>query len=307
MARISSAAWTPSRRSNSMIRPAAGVFRPIAVLLLAAAAISAAGCDGSELERLRQRAAAAEERAAIAEKERTQADRSALDCERRLADSQRALADAQKQRDEAVVRAESVSAETARIMRDLEGRISAAGGANPAAGTGVSGVGTANVAAAGVDGELLVLEIRREGAIYALEQVRRTPAGALVRHGTRTRLHAGGSVAMTVRYDNGRIADQRLIAVDEKGDRLLEGEVRDQRPDGEWVWSLAGTPIGRESWSRGVLKDVSLRTRDGTWTTPDPAQRALWLNDRRAWFASMPELLREAPEAPARREPAPAR
>lgn len=290
------------------------LLRPAAAILLAAAAISGAGCDGSELERLRQRAAAAEERAAIAEKERTQADRSALDCERRLADSQRALADAQKQRDEAVVRAESVSAETARIMREFEGRISAAGGANPGAGGGVPGVGAANVAAgaanatvAGVDGELLVLEIRREGAIYALEQVRRTPAGALVRHGTRTRLHAGGSVAMTVRYDNGRIADQRLIAVDEKGDRLLEGEVRDQRPDGEWVWSLAGTPIGRESWSRGVLKDVSLRTRDGTWTTPDPAQRALWLNDRRAWFASMPELLREAPEAPARREPAPAR
>lgn len=290
------------------------LLRPAAAILLAAAAISGAGCDGSELERLRQRAAAAEERAAIAEKERTQADRSALDCERRLADSQRALADAQKQRDEAVVRAESVSAETARIMREFEGRISAAGGANPGAGGGVPGVGAANVAAgaanatvAGVDGELLVLEIRREGAIYALEQVRRTPAGALVRHGTRTRLHAGGSVAMTVRYDNGRIADQRLIAVDEKGDRLLEGEVRDQRPDGEWVWSLAGTPIGRESWSRGVLKDVSLRTRDGTWTTPDPAQRALWLNDRKAWFASMPELLREAPEAPARREPAPAR
>lgn len=290
------------------------LLRPAAAILLAAAAISGAGCDGSELERLRQRAAAAEERAAIAEKERTQADRSALDCERRLADSQRALAEAQKQRDEAVVRAESVSAETARIMREFEGRISAAGGANPGAGGGVPGVGAANVAAgaanatvAGVDGELLVLEIRREGAIYALEQVRRTPAGALVRHGTRTRLHAGGSVAMTVRYDNGRIADQRLIAVDEKGDRLLEGEVRDQRPDGEWVWSLAGTPIGRESWSRGVLTDISLRTRDGTWTTPDPAQRALWLNDRKAWFASMPELLREAPEAPARSEPAPAR
>ncbi|MFN9132386.1 MAG: hypothetical protein ACK5XO_06835 [Phycisphaerales bacterium] len=290
------------------------LLRPAAAILLAAAAIAAAGCDGSELERLRQRAAAAEERAAIAEKERTQADRSALDCERRLADSQRALADAQKQRDEAVVRAESVSAETARIMREFEGRISAAGGANPGAGGGVPGVGAANVAAgtanatvAGVDGELLVLEIRREGAIYALEQVRRTPAGALVRHGTRTRLHAGGSVAMTVRYDNGRIADQRLIAVDEKGDRLLEGEVRDQRPDGEWVWSLAGTPIGRESWSRGVLTDISLRTRDGAWTTPDPAQRALWLNDRRSWFASMPELLREAPEAPARSEPAPAR
>ncbi|MFO0081508.1 MAG: hypothetical protein ACK55O_02720 [Phycisphaerales bacterium] len=290
------------------------LLRPAAAILLAAAAISGAGCDGSELERLRQRAAAAEERAAIAEKERTQADRSALDCERRLADSQRALADAQKQRDEAVVRAESVSAETARIMREFEGRISAAGGANPGAGGGVPGVGAANVAAgaanatvAGVDGELLVLEIRREGAIYALEQVRRTPAGALVRHGTRTRLHAGGSVAMTVRYDNGRIADQRLIAVDEKGDRLLEGEVRDQRPDGEWVWSLAGTPIGRESWSRGVLTDISLRTRDGAWTTPDPAQRALWLNDRRSWFASMPELLREAPEAPARSEPAPAR
>ncbi|MFN5957836.1 MAG: hypothetical protein ACK462_07865, partial [Planctomyces sp.] len=176
----------------------------------------------------------------------------------------------------------------------------AAGAANVAA-------GAANATVAGVDGELLVLEIRREGAIYALEQVRRTPAGALVRHGTRTRLHAGGSVAMTVRYDNGRIADQRLIAVDEKGDRLLEGEVRDQRPDGEWVWSLAGTPIGRESWSRGVLTDISLRTRDGAWTTPDPAQRALWLNDRRSWFASMPELLREAPEAPARSEPAPAR
>ncbi|MFN7743052.1 MAG: hypothetical protein ACK5Q8_06385 [Phycisphaerales bacterium] len=290
------------------------LLRPAAAILLAAAAISGAGCDGSELERLRQRAAAAEERAAIAEKERTQADRSALDCERRLADSQRALAEAQKQRDEAVVRAESVSAETARIMREFEGRISAAGGANPGAGGGVPGVGAANVAAgaanatvAGVDGELLVLEIRREGAIYALEQVRRTPAGALVRHGTRTRLHAGGSVAMTVRYDNGRIADQRLIAVDEKGDRLLEGEVRDQRPDGEWVWSLAGTPIGRESWSRGVLTDISLRTRDGAWTTPDPAQRALWLNDRRSWFASMPELLREAPEAPARSEPAPAR
>ncbi|MFN4840944.1 MAG: hypothetical protein ACK5WB_14560 [Phycisphaerales bacterium] len=290
------------------------LLRPAAAILLAAAAISGAGCDGSELERLRQRAAAAEERAAIAEKERTQADRSALDCERRLADSQRALAEAQKQRDEAVVRAESVSAETARIMREFEGRISAAGGANPGAGAANAAAGAANVAAgaanatvAGVDGELLVLEIRREGAIYALEQVRRTPAGALVRHGTRTRLHAGGSVAMTVRYDNGRIADQRLIAVDEKGDRLLEGEVRDQRPDGEWVWSLAGTPIGRESWSRGVLTDISLRTRDGAWTTPDPAQRALWLNDRRSWFASMPELLREAPEAPARSEPAPAR
>ena len=290
------------------------LLRPAAAILLAAAAISGAGCDGSELERLRQRAAAAEERAAIAEKERTQADRSALDCERRLADSQLALAEAQKQRDEAVVRAESVSAETARIMREFEGRISAAGGANPGAGAANAAAGAANVAAgaanatvAGVDGELLVLEIRREGAIYALEQVRRTPAGALVRHGTRTRLHAGGSVAMTVRYDNGRIADQRLIAVDEKGDRLLEGEVRDQRPDGEWVWSLAGTPIGRESWSRGVLTDISLRTRDGAWTTPDPAQRALWLNDRRSWFASMPELLREAPEAPARSEPAPAR
>jgi hypothetical protein len=140
---------------------------------------------------------------------------------------------------------------------------------------------------------LLLLEIRREGSVYALEQVRRTPAGALVRHGTRTRLHPGGTVAMTVRYDNGRLADQRLIAVDEKGDRLLEGEVRDQRPDGEWVWSMAGTPIGRESWSRGVLRDLSLRTREGTWTTPDPAQRALWLNDRRGWFASMPELIRD--------------
>ncbi|MBX9736816.1 MAG: hypothetical protein K2X32_07810, partial [Phycisphaerales bacterium] len=72
--------------------------------------------------------------------------------------------------------------------------------------------------------------------------------GEFVRNGARVR-----STSL-VRFDNGKLSDQMLKVGRESGKPLVEGMVKNSRPEGDWIWYNAeGKPVFKEVWKDGKL------------------------------------------------------
>lgn len=143
------------------------------------------------------------------------------------------------------------------------------------------------------------------GQVDGRDQIRFVPErNEFVRHGTRVRKTS------VVRYENGALADQRLTVTREDGKPNFEGDIRAQRPEGEWIWySKDGKPATKEIWQAGRLTDVQNASiaRDGkvTWKSVSKAERDAWARTTAPVFMNLPELIRDttpptppAPPAP---------
>jgi len=112
-----------------------------------------------------------------------------------------------------------------------------------------------------------------------------------VRQGDSSR--AGG----TIKFDNGRLADQTLM-VSQAGDKpWYTGAVKFGKPEGEWIWfDEGGKPHMREVWAAGRLVEVGkASTAKGplTWNKLGPKDREAWVKTTSAALRDLPELARE--------------
>ncbi|MBL0871047.1 MAG: hypothetical protein IBJ18_10775 [Phycisphaerales bacterium] len=145
--------------------------------------------------------------------------------------------------------------------------------------------------------------------------------GEFVRNGTRSRSTS------VIRYENGRLSDQMMKVTRENGTLMVEGAIRNSRPDGDWIfYSAEGKPSIKETWKDGKLeglfsasitKPKTTTTKPKTTkpatgattttpppTTPAPAEQVTWkalskaekderLKKTAAMFASIQELVRQ--------------
>lgn len=138
------------------------------------------------------------------------------------------------------------------------------------------------------------------GQVAGRDAMRLNDRGEFVRHGARWR------PTSNIRFENGLLADQRLIVNRDDGTRSVEGDVRAGRPDGEWIWyTKDGKPGTRELWQGGRLAEVSNASSiasDGkvTWKAMSKAERDNWARATAPVFMNLPELVRDTtPPAPA--------
>lgn len=93
--------------------------------------------------------------------------------------------------------------------------------------------------------------------------------GEFVRNGSRVRSTS------VVRFENGRLSDQLLKVNRESGKPLVEGQVKNSRPDGDWIWYDAeGRPSIKEVWKDGKLDGLFQATisKPKAPTTTKPAK-----------------------------------
>ncbi len=143
--------------------------------------------------------------------------------------------------------------------------------------------------------------------------------GEFVRNGTRSRSTS------ILRYENGKLSDQMMKVTRENGTMMVEGAIRNSRPDGDWIfYSAEGKPSIKETWKDGKLeglfsasitkpkttttKPKTTKPATGATTTPPPAapatEQVTWkalskaerderLRKTAAMFASIQELVRQ--------------
>jgi hypothetical protein len=143
--------------------------------------------------------------------------------------------------------------------------------------------------------------------------------GEFVRNGTRSRSTS------ILRYENGKLSDQMMKVTRENGTMMVEGAIRNSRPDGDWIfYSAEGKPSIKETWKDGKLeglfsasitkpkttttKPKTTKPAAGTTTTPpatpaateqvtwkalSKAERDERLRKTAAMFASIQELVRQ--------------
>ncbi len=89
--------------------------------------------------------------------------------------------------------------------------------------------------------------------------------GEFVRNGARVRSTS------VVRFDNGKLADQMLKVGRESGKPLVEGMVKNSRPEGDWIWYNAeGRPTFKEVWKDGKLDGLYSATISKPKAAPKP-------------------------------------
>lgn len=145
--------------------------------------------------------------------------------------------------------------------------------------------------------------------------------GEFVRNGTRSRSTS------ILRYENGKLSDQMMKVTRENGTMMVEGAIRNSRPDGDWIfYSAEGKPSIKETWKDGKLeglfsasitkpktttttKPKTTKPATGATTTPPPVtpaptEQVTWkalskaekddrLKKTAAMFASIQELVRQ--------------
>ena len=136
------------------------------------------------------------------------------------------------------------------------------------------------------------------GQPLGTDQISMTQPGVFVRNGTRQR---PGS---KVNFDNGRIADQQLVTLRDNGKPNFQGNVKNSRPDGDWLWyDPKGVPATKEVWKDGklaqVFKATSVKGDAVTWKESSKAERESWFKSTAVVFNNLPELIRELDAAPA--------
>ncbi|CAN5755306.1 hypothetical protein BH11PLA1_BH11PLA1_08270 [soil metagenome] len=99
--------------------------------------------------------------------------------------------------------------------------------------------------------------------------------GEFVRSGARVRSTSN------VRFENGRLADQIMRVGRESGKPLVEGQVKNSRPDGDWIWyDTEGRPAFKETWKDGKLDALysgsvsKAATKPATTSTKKPTAGA---------------------------------
>jgi len=95
--------------------------------------------------------------------------------------------------------------------------------------------------------------------------------GEFVRNGARVRSTS------VVRFDNGKLADQMLKVGRESGKPLVEGMIKNSRPEGDWIWYNAeGKPTFKEVWKDGKLDSLhsASLTKPKAAPKPKPGTRA---------------------------------
>lgn len=128
-----------------------------------------------------------------------------------------------------------------------------------------------------------------------------------VRHGDSTRGDR------TIKFENGRLADQVLFVNQAGGRPWYTGAVKYGKPDGEWIWfDSAGKPHMRETWTGGRLVEVArASTAKGplSWNKLGSKDRDAWVKTSTAALLDLPELVRDTtpptpPTPPATSAPA---
>ncbi len=89
--------------------------------------------------------------------------------------------------------------------------------------------------------------------------------GEFVRNGARVR-----STSL-VRFENGKLSDQMLKVGRESGKPLVEGMIKNSRPEGDWIWYNAeGKPVFKEVWKDGKLDGLFSATISKPKAAPKP-------------------------------------
>ena len=128
-----------------------------------------------------------------------------------------------------------------------------------------------------------------------------------VRHGDCAR--SGG----TVKFENGRLADQTIMFNQPGGKPWYTGAIKFGKPDGEWIWfDDAGKPLMHEVWAAGRLAEVGKATTAKgpvTWSKLAAKERDAWVKTTATALRDLPELSRDTtpPPPPAAESPAPAK
>lgn len=105
------------------------------------------------------------------------------------------------------------------------------------------------------------------GQRIGYDEVKLTDSGELVRNGLRQRSSS------SVRFIDGKLADQMLVVNRESGKKLVEGNVRGSRPDGDWLWyDRDGKPAFKEVWKDGKL-DALFKAEITKAKAPAPAKK----------------------------------
>jgi hypothetical protein len=130
------------------------------------------------------------------------------------------------------------------------------------------------------------------------DQITMTQPGVFVRNGIRQR------VGSKVNFDNGRIADQQLVTTRPDGKTNFQGNVKNSRPEGDWLWyDPKGNPATKEVWKDGKLAQVfratAVKGDQITWKEMSKAEREAWFKSTGGVFSNLPELIRELDAAPA--------
>ena len=136
------------------------------------------------------------------------------------------------------------------------------------------------------------------GQQAGFDEIAMTQPGQFVREGVRQR--PGSKVMFTA----GKIADQQLVVLRDNGKPNFQGNTRNSRPDGEWIWfDPKGVAANKEVWKDGKLAQVfnatSVRGDVVTWKERTKAERDAWFKGTAAVFSNLPELVRELDAAPA--------
>jgi len=159
------------------------------------------------------------------------------------------------------------------------------------------------------DAQAIVARVQRarlvtiiDGKPVGSDEIALTASGEFVRSGNRIR------PTSTIRYDNGKIADQPLSVTRDNGKLNFTGAVRNSRPEGDWIWfDKDGRPSVKEVWKDGKLSESAHATAikpdpakgdQVTWKTMARTDRDKWLGTTAVIFANIPELIREAGAAP---------
>ena len=130
------------------------------------------------------------------------------------------------------------------------------------------------------------------------DEIAMTQPGQFVREGVRQR---PGSKVM---FTGGRIADQQLVVLRDNGKPNFQGNTRNSRPDGEWIWfDPKGMAANKEVWKDGKLAQVfnatAVKGDAVTWKERTKIEKEAWFKERAAVFNNLPELVRELDANPA--------
>lgn len=136
--------------------------------------------------------------------------------------------------------------------------------------------------------------VRNDGTIAERGELALNEEGTLLRHGRLERFSRDGRrLLYQLAYENGLLADQPFIMRQDNGTPLVEGRIRESAAEGDWVWyDDNGEPAAREAFRAGQLRDLELRSPDGTWAPAADQDVENWLIVSRTYFRALPELRR---------------
>lgn len=153
--------------------------------------------------------------------------------------------------------------------------------------------------------EMQLSGLRAGGTLVGFVDGKPTIREAIRWDGTQWVRHGDSSHGdRTIKFENGRLADQVLFINQAGGRPWYTGAIKYGKPDGEWIWfDTAGKPSMRETWTAGRLVEVArASTSKGplSWSKLGTKDRETWVKTSTAALTDLPELVRDttAPTPP---------